>query len=42
MMLSISYLLYSVNYLVYMFTNNNKDNQVREYMHVSLGFTVYN
>ena len=24
-----------------MFTNN-KDNQVREYMHVSLGFMVYN
>ena len=25
-----------------MFTNNNKDNQVREYIHVSLGFMVYN
>ena len=41
MMLSVSYPVYSVPC---MFTNNDKDNQVKEYniMHISLGFAVYN
>ena len=42
MMLSISYLLYSVNYLVCLLITTKTIRLENIIMHVSLGFTVYN